>query len=56
MEKFAWSDYERAMLVSLSTRRHIKAAVWLREGTSDRVSLDVKDVVAPLPSRAAPTL
>ena len=49
MEKFAWSDYERAMLVSLSTRRHIKAAVWLREGTSDRVSLDVKDVVA-LPS------
>ena len=30
MEKFAWSDYERAMLVSLSTRRHIKAAVWLR--------------------------
>ncbi len=34
------------MLVSLSTRRHIKAAVWLREGTSDRVSLDVKDVVA----------
>ena len=49
MEKFAWSDYERAMLVSLSTRRHIKAAVWLREGTSDRVSLDVKDGVA-LPS------
>ena len=46
MAKFAWSDYERAMLVSLSTRRHIKAAVWLREGTSDRVSLDVKDVVA----------
>ena len=34
------------MLVSLSTRRHIIAAVWLREGTSDRVSLDVKDVVA----------
>lgn len=34
------------MLVSLSTRRHIKAAVWLREGTSDRVSLGVKDVVA----------
>ena len=46
MAKFAWSDYERAMLVSLSTRRYIKSAVWLREGTSDRVSLDVKDVVA----------
>ena len=46
MEKFAWSDYERAMLVSLSTRRHIKAAVWLREGTSARVSLDIKNVLA----------
>lgn len=46
MAKFAWSDYERAMLVSLSTRRHIKAAVWLREGTSDRVNLDIKNVVA----------
>ena len=55
MAKFAWSDYERAMLVSLSTRRHIKAAVWLREGTSDRVSLDVKDVVAAaIKGRATP--
>ena len=32
MAKFAWSDYERA--------------IWLREGTSDRVSLDIKNVVA----------
>ena len=46
MEKFAWSDYERAMLVSLDSRRRVRAAVWLREGTSDRVSLDIKDVVA----------
>ena len=44
--KFAWTDHERALLVSLSPRHHIKAAVWLREGTSDRVSLDVKDVVS----------
>ena len=44
--KFAWTDHERALLISLSPRRHIKAAVWLREGTSDRVSLDVKDVVS----------
>lgn len=46
MAKFAWSDYERAMLVSLDSRKRVRAAVWLREGTSDRVSLDVKDVVA----------
>ena len=32
--KFAWTDHERALLVSLSPRHHIKAAVWLREGTS----------------------
>lgn len=46
MAKFAWSDYERAMLVSLDSRRRVRAAVWLREGTSDRVSLEIKDVVA----------
>ncbi len=46
MAKFAWSDYERAMLVSLDSRKRVRAAVWLREGTSDRVSLDIKDVVA----------
>ena len=46
MAKFAWSDYERAMLVSLDSRKRVRAAVWLREGTSDRVSLDVKDVVS----------
>ena len=44
--KFAWSDYERAMLVSLDSRKRVRAAVWLREGTSDRVSLDIKNVVA----------
>ena len=46
MAKFAWSDYERAMLVSLDSRKRVRAAVWLREGTSDRVSLDIKGVVA----------
>lgn len=51
MAKFAWSDYERAMLVSLDSRKRVRAAVWLREGTTDRVSLDIKDVVsAALPS------
>ena len=38
MAKFAWSDYERAMLVSLDSRKRVRAAVWLREGTTDRVS------------------
>ena len=33
MAKFAWSDYERAMLVSLDSRKRVRAAVWLREGT-----------------------
>ena len=46
MAKFAWSDYERAMLVSLDSRKRVRAAVWLREGTTDRVSLDIKDVVS----------
>ena len=46
MAKFAWSDYERAMLVSLDSRKRVRAAVWLREGTSDRVSLDIKSVVS----------
>ena len=45
MAKFAWSDYERAMLVSLDSRKRVRAAVWLREGTSDRVSLDIKNVL-----------
>ena len=39
MAKFAWSDYERAMLVSLDSRKRVRAAVWLREGTTDRVVL-----------------
>ena len=29
-----------------TTRKRVRAAVWLREGTSDRVSLDIKNVVA----------
>lgn len=29
MAKFAWSDYERAMLVSLDSRKRVRAAVWL---------------------------
>ena len=54
MAKFAWSDYERAMLVSLDSRKRVRAAVWLREGTTDRVSLDIKDVVSAA-IKGAPT-
>ena len=32
MAKFAWSDYERAMLVSLDSRKRVRAAVWLQGG------------------------
>ena len=48
MAKFAWSDYERAMLVSLDSRKRVRAAVWLREGTSDRVSLDTGSIARAL--------
>ena len=46
MAKFAWSDHERALLVSLDSRKRVKAVVWLREGRSDHVSLDVKSLVS----------
>ena len=45
MAKFAWSDDERARLVSLDRRKRVRAAVWLRKGSSDRVDLDIKSVV-----------
>lgn len=46
MAKFAYADYERAMLVCLDARRRVRSAVWLKEGTGSRVSLEIKDVVA----------
>ena len=33
-------------LYLLDSRKRVRAAVWLREGTSDRVCLDIKYVVA----------
>ena len=44
--KFLGADRERALLMALDSRKRVRAAVWLREGTSDRVSLDIKNVVA----------
>lgn len=46
MAKFALADYERALLVSLDRRRRVKAARWLKDGTTNMVSLNIKDIVA----------
>lgn len=43
--KFAGADRERAMLVVLDSRSRVKATFWLREGTSNKVSLEIKDIV-----------
>lgn len=44
--RFAGADRERAMLVILDSRSRVKGMVWLREGTSNKVSLEIKDIVA----------
>ena len=36
----------RALLLALDGRSRIKATLWLKDGTGDRVSLAIKDVVA----------
>ena len=46
LAKFAWSKCERALLVSLDSRQRVRAAVWLQEGSADRVTLDIKEVVS----------
>ena len=54
MAQFAGTVQERALLAALDaagmsadvTRIGIKGLFWLRDGTSDRVSLEIKDVVA----------
>ena len=55
MAKFAWSDYERATWLVWTAVSRVRAAVWLREGTTDRVSLDTSRMWYCVPSRAAPT-
>ena len=54
MAQFAGTVQERALLAALDGRSRIKGLFWLRDGTSDRVSLEIKDVVAAA-SRAVPT-
>lgn len=46
MAQFAGTVQERALLTALDGRSRIKGLFWLRDGTSDRVSLEIKDVVA----------
>ena len=46
MKQFAGAAQERALLAALDSRSRIKGLFWLRDGTSDRVSLELKDVVA----------
>lgn len=46
MLQFAGAAQERALLLALDSRSRVKATLWLRDGTSDRVSFAIKDVVA----------
>ena len=46
MALFAGAEQERALLLALDSRSRVKATLWLKDGTSDRVSLAIKDVVA----------
>ena len=44
--RFAGAKQEKALLLSLDSRSRVRATLWLKDGTSDRVSLAIKDVVA----------
>ena len=44
--KFLGVDRERALLMALDSRSRVRGAYWLREGTSSKVSFEIKDVVA----------
>lgn len=46
LAKFAYADYERALLVSLDSQKRVRAACWLKDGTTNMVSLDIKGVVS----------
>ena len=46
MGLFAGAAQERALLLALDSRSRVRATLWLKDGTSDRVSLAIKDVVA----------
>ena len=46
MLPFAGAVQERALLAALDSRSRVKGLFWLRDGTGDRVSLEIKDVVS----------
>lgn len=46
LAKFAWADRERALLVSLDTKNCVRATSWLKEGTAEKVSFEIKEIVA----------
>ena len=46
MLQFAGAVQERALLAALDSRSRVKGLFWLRDGTGDRVSLEIKDVVS----------
>ena len=46
MKQFAGAAQERALLAALDSRSRVKGLFWLRDGTGNRVSLELKDVVA----------
>ena len=44
--RFAGARQEKVLLLSLDSRSRVRGAYWLREGTSSKVSFEIKDVVA----------
>ena len=46
MLQLAGAMQERALLAALDSRSRVKGLFWLRDGTGDRVSLEIKDVVS----------
>ena len=44
--RFLGADREKALLVALDSRSRVRGTYWLREGTSNKVSFEIKDVVA----------
>ena len=44
--RFAGAKQEKALRLSLDSRSRVRGAYWLREGTSSKVSFEIKDVVA----------
>lgn len=44
--RFLGVDHEKALLLALDSRSRVKNVCWLKEGTSSKVHLEIKEVVA----------